>query len=69
MIKEKEIKFGMFYVDNGVMVYVVFKGEDFIDKNGYINVEFYFVYENGIENKKVLFCFFVFNLYDRMCYG
>ena len=28
VIKEKEINPGMFYVDNGVMVYVVSKGED-----------------------------------------
>ena len=69
VIKEKEIKPGMFYVDNGVMVYVVSKGEYFIDKNGYTNAELHLVYENGTENKNALLRSFVSNLYDRTRHG
>jgi len=69
VIKEKEIKPGMFYVDNGVMVYVVSKGEDFTDKNGYTNAELHLVYENGTENKKALLRSFVSNLHDRTRHG
>lgn len=69
VIKEKEIKPGMFYVDNGVMVYVVSKGEEFTDKNGYTNAELHLVYENGTENKKALLRSFVSNLHDRTRHG
>ena len=69
VIKEKEIKPGMFYVDNGVMVYVVSKGEYFIDKNGYTNAELHLVYENGTENKNALLRSFVSNLHDRTRHG
>ena len=69
VIKEKEIQPGMFYVDNGVMVYVVSKGEYFIDKNGYTNAELHLVYENGTENKNALLRSFVSNLHDRTRHG
>ncbi len=69
VIKEKQIKPGMFYVDNGVMVYVVSKGEYFIDKNGYTNAELHLVYENGTENKNALLRSFVSNLHDRTRHG
>ena len=51
------------------MVYVVSKGEDFTDKNGYTNAELHLVYENGTENKKALLRSFVSNLHDRTRHG
>lgn len=63
-IKEKQIRQGMFYVDNGIMVYVASKSADFIDKNGYTNAELHLVYENGTGNKQALLRSFVSNLHD-----
>ncbi|KXT77146.1 YeeC-like protein [Streptococcus sp. DD11] len=59
----------MFYVDNGIMVYVVSKGPEFTDKNGYSNAELHIIYENGTENKKALLRSFVSNLHDSTRYG
>lgn len=66
---ERNIVPGKFYIDNGILLYVLSVGNYFIDKNGYRNAKLHLVYENGTENKGILLRSFASNLFDRKRHG
>lgn len=66
---EKNITQGKFYIDNGVLLYVLSVGDYYIDKNGYRNAKLHLVYENGTENKGILLRSFASNLFDNTRQG
>lgn len=66
---EKNIIEGKFYIDNGILLYVLSVGDYFIDKNGYRNARLHLVYENGTENNGILLRSFASNLFDKTRHG
>jgi hypothetical protein len=66
---EKNIKPGKFYIDNGILLYVLSMGDYYIDKNGYRNAKLHLIYENGTENKGILLRSFASNLFDNTRHG
>lgn len=66
---EKNITSGKFYVDNGILLYVLSVGNYYIDKNGHRNAKLHLVYENGTENKGILLRSFASNLFDQTRQG
>lgn len=66
---EKNIKEGKFYIDNGILLYVLSVGELYVDKHGYKNAKLHLIYENGTENKGILLRSFASNLFDRTRHG
>lgn len=66
---EKNIIPGKFYIDNGILLYVLSVGEYYIDKNGYRNAKLHLIYENGTENKGILLRSFASNLFDKTRHG
>jgi len=66
---EKNIKPGKFYIDNGILLYVLSMGDYYIDKNGYRNAKLHLIYENGTENKGILLRSFASNLFDNARHG
>lgn len=66
---ERNIKPGKFYIDNGILLYVLSMGDYYTDKNGYRNAKLHLVYENGTENKGILLRSFASNLFDRTRHG
>ncbi|CAM3183368.1 GIY-YIG nuclease family protein [Filibacter tadaridae] len=66
---EKNIIPGKFYVDNGILLYVLSVGDYYIDKNGYRNAKLHLIYENGTENKGILLRSFASNLFDKARHG
>lgn len=66
---EKNIKEGKFYIDNGILLYVLSVGDYYVDKNGYRNAKLHLVYENGTENNGILLRSFASNLFDRTRHG
>ncbi|MGG6359623.1 GIY-YIG nuclease family protein [Peribacillus frigoritolerans] len=66
---EKNIIPGKFYIDNGILLYVLSVGDYYIDKNGYRNAKLHLIYENGTENKGILLRSFASNLFDNTRHG
>ncbi|WP_404469254.1 GIY-YIG nuclease family protein [Sutcliffiella horikoshii] len=66
---EKNIIPGKFYIDNGILLYVLSVGDYYIDKNGYRNAKLHLIYENGTENKGILLRSFASNLFDQTRHG
>lgn len=62
---EKNIMPGKFYIDNGILLYVLSVGNYYTDKNGYRNAKLHLIYENGTENKGILLRSFASNLFDK----
>lgn len=67
--KMYEIEEGRFYVLNGVMLYVVSIGEFYVDRIGETNAKMHVVYENGTENKSLLFRGLASSLYAKKRHG
>lgn len=67
--EQYDIQEGNFYVQNGVMLYVVKIGEFYTDKVGERNAKMHVVYENGTENKSLLFRSLASSLYATKRYG
>lgn len=67
--EQYDIQEGHFYVQNGVMLYVVKIGEFYTDKVGERNAKMHVVYENGTENKSLLFRSLASSLYATKRYG
>ncbi len=66
---EKNIIPGKFYIDNGILLYVLSLGDYYTDKNGYRNAKLHLIYENGTENKGILLRSFASNLFDKTRHG
>lgn len=66
---EKNILPGKFYIDNGILLYVLSVGDFYTDKNGYRNAKLHLIYENGTENKGILLRSFASNLFDKTRHG
>lgn len=66
---EKNILPGKFYIDNGILLYVLSVGDYYTDKNGYRNAKLHLIYENGTENKGILLRSFASNLFDKTRHG
>lgn len=66
---EKNIIPGKFYIDNGILLYVLSVGNYYIDKNGHRNAKLHLIYENGTENKGILLRSFASNLFDKTRHG
>ncbi len=66
---EKSILPGKFYIDNGILLYVLSVGDYYMDKNGYRNAKLHLIYENGTENKGILLRSFASNLFDKNRHG
>lgn len=66
---EKNIIPGKFYIDNGILLYVLSVGDYYIDKNGYRNAKLHLIYENGTENTGILLRSFASNLFDKTRHG
>lgn len=65
MDSEKSISEGKFYIDNGILLYVLSMSDYYIDKNGYRNAKLHLIYENGTENNGILLRSFASNLFDK----
>lgn len=66
---ENNIKPGKFYIDNGILLYVLSVGAYYEDKHGYRNAKLHLIYENGTENKEILLRSFASNLFDVTRHG
>ncbi|HFK9594341.1 MULTISPECIES: GIY-YIG nuclease family protein [Enterococcus] len=67
--KEYDIREKMFYVQNGVMLYVIKIGDFYTDKKGKRNAKMHVVYDNGTENKSLLFRSLASSLYATERHG
>src|SRR5699024_1029873 len=69
-IKKYNIEEGIFYIQNGVMLYIVsISDEKFIGDNGKENARMHVVYENGTENKQLLLQSLASSLYSKERHG
>lgn len=66
---ENSISQGKFFIDNGILLYVLSVGDYYTDKNGYRNAKLHLIYENGTENKGILLRSFASNLFDKTRHG
>ncbi|OXT15831.1 hypothetical protein B9K06_18790 [Bacillus sp. OG2] len=66
---ENNIIPGKFYIDNGILLYVLSVGDYYTDKHGKRNAKLHLIYENGTENKGVLLRSFASNLFDKTRHG
>ncbi|ALD11134.1 GIY-YIG nuclease family protein [Listeria monocytogenes] len=66
---ENNIKPGKFYIDNGILLYILSVGNYYEDKHGHRNAKLHLIYENGTENKGILLRSFASNLFDRTRHG
>ncbi|MER2040323.1 GIY-YIG nuclease family protein [Desemzia incerta] len=66
---ENNIKPGKFYIDNGILLYVLSVGDYYEDRHGYRNAKLHLIYENGTENKEILLRSFASNLFDKSRHG
>ena len=64
-----DIQENRFYVQNGVMMYIVSIGDFYIDSKGDKNANMHVVYENGTENKNLLFRSLASSLYAKERHG
>lgn len=68
--EQYDIAEGRFYVQNGVMLYIVSISKDtFIGDNGKLNARMHVVYENGTENKELLLQSLASSLYSKERHG
>lgn len=68
--KKYDIEEGRFYIQNGVMLYIVsISDEKFIGDNGKENARMHVVYENGTENKQLLLQSLASSLYSNERHG
>lgn len=68
--EQYDIGEGRFYVQNGVMMYIVSISKDtFIADNGKVNARMHVVYENGTENKNLLLQSLASSLYSTERHG
>lgn len=68
--EQYDIEEGRFYVQNGVMMYIVsISRNTFIADNGKINARMHVVYENGTENKNLLLQSLASSLYSTERHG
>ncbi|CAI3368759.1 GIY-YIG nuclease family protein [Enterococcus cecorum] len=67
--EQYDIQANRFYVQNGVMLYVVSIGDFYEDVNGDKNAKMHVVYENGTENKSLLFRSLASSLYATERHG
>ncbi|MCO6016918.1 hypothetical protein CKN86_06810 [Carnobacterium divergens] len=66
---ENNIKPGKFYIDNGILLYVLTVSNFYEDKHGHRNAKLHLIYENGTENKGILLRSFASNLFDKTRHG
>ncbi|MDF9663119.1 GIY-YIG nuclease family protein [Bacillus wiedmannii] len=66
---ENNIQPGKFYIDNGILLYVLSVGNYYEDKHGHRNAKLHLIYENGTENKGILLRSFASNLFDKTRHG
>ncbi|QWH41035.1 GIY-YIG nuclease family protein [Bacillus mycoides] len=66
---ENNITPGKFYIDNGILLYVLSVGNYYEDKHGHRNAKLHLIYENGTENKGILLRSFASNLFDKTRHG
>ncbi|MCE5762932.1 GIY-YIG nuclease family protein [Staphylococcus pseudintermedius] len=68
--KKYDIEAGRFYIQNGVMLYIVSISDDkFIADNGKENARMHVVYENGTENRQLLLQSLASSLYSNERHG
>ncbi|KDP12036.1 hypothetical protein SCHR_10310 [Staphylococcus chromogenes MU 970] len=68
--KKYDIEAGRFYIQNGVMLYIVSISDDkFIGDNGKENARMHVVYENGTENRQLLLQSLASSLYSNERHG
>lgn len=67
--KKYDLNEGRFYVQNGVMMYIVSIGNFYTDKSGERNAKMHVVYENGTENTSLLFRSLASSLYATERHG
>lgn len=68
--EQYDIQENRFYIQNGVMMYIVHISEDtFISDNGKENARMHVVYENGTENKELLLQSLASSLYSKERHG
>lgn len=67
--REYDIREKMFYIQNGVMLYVIKIGDFYTDKKGDQNAKMHVVYDNGTENKSLLFRSLASSLYATERHG
>lgn len=68
--KKYDIEAGRFYIQNGVMLYIIsISDEKFIGDNGKENARMHVVYENGTENKQLLLQSLASSLYSSERHG
>lgn len=67
--EQYDIEEGRFYIQNGVMLYIVSIGNFYNDSHGYNNAKMHVVYENGTENKDLLFRSLASSLYATERHG
>lgn len=67
--REYDIREKMFYVQNGVMLYVIKIGKFYIDKKGNRNAKMHVIYDNGTENNTLLFRSLASSLYSTERHG
>lgn len=67
--EQYDIQEGRFYVQNGVMLFVDTIGEFYTDRVGERNAKMHVVYENGTENKALLFRSLASSLYATERHG
>ncbi|MGL5686901.1 MAG: GIY-YIG nuclease family protein, partial [Vagococcus fluvialis] len=68
--EQYDIQENRFYIQNGVMMYIIHISEDtFISDNGKENARMHVVYENGTENKELLLQSLASSLYSKERHG
>lgn len=68
--EQYDIQENRFYIQNGVMMYIVHISEDtFISDNGKENARMHVVYENGTENRELLLQSLASSLYSKERHG
>jgi hypothetical protein len=68
--KQYDIEENRFYIQNGVMLYIVSISNDkFVGDNGKLNARMHVVYENGTENKELLLQSLASSLYSKERHG
>lgn len=67
--EQYDIEEGRFYIQNGVMLYIVSIGSFYNDSHGYSNAKMHVVYENGTENKELLYRSLASSLYATERHG
>ncbi|PTK12128.1 GIY-YIG nuclease family protein [Staphylococcus saprophyticus] len=67
--EQYDIEEGRFYIQNGVMMYIVSIGNFYTDNHNSANAKMHVVYENGTANKSLLFRSLASSLYSKERHG